>query len=257
MKSNKKECTDDKLFADPPAKEDCPICMIPMPITERVNGVGTTYMACCGKLLCSGCVFAAQKEMNRGNMKELCEFCRVPLPDADFDKELMKRYKKRMDLNDAEAFYELACQYQNGALGLAQDSNKELELMNRSAELGSLKAHYSIAQAYYHGKIVKRDMNKTIHHWKLAAIGGHEAARHNLGVITYNSRTMDSAMKHFMIAARCGYSRSLKKIGEGYKRGYVTKDEYANTLRAYQQSCDEVKSVQRTKAAEAYGWQID
>ena len=72
-------------------------------------------------------------------------------------------------------------------------------------------------------------MNKVIHHWKLAAIGGHEAARYNLGVVTCNN---ELSMRHFIIAARSGYDIALKKVGEGYKAGHVTKDEYANALRA-------------------------
>ena len=53
-----------------------------------------------------------------------------------------------------------------------------------------------------------------------------------------------------MIAARSGYDGALKGVGEGYKGGFVTKDEYTSTLRAYQSIRDEMKSDQRTKAAE-------
>ena len=55
-------------------------------------------------------------------------------------------------------------------------------------------------------------------------------------------------MKHFMIAANSGCDKSLKSVGEGYKEGLVTKDEYTMTLRAYKDSMDEMKSDQRTKA---------
>ena len=34
---------------------------------------------------------------------------------------------------------------------------------------------------------------------------------------------------------------------EGFKKGYVAKDEYANTLRAFQSRQDEMKSDQRDK----------
>jgi len=55
-------------------------------------------------------------------------------------------------------------------------------------------------------------------------------------------------MKHFMIAARAGCDTSLKEVGEGYKVGHVTKDEYARTLRAYQETSIEMKSTQRSIA---------
>ena len=83
---------------------------------------------------------------------------------------------------------------------------------------------------------------------KLAAIGGNEVARHNLGLCDYYARNIDRAMKHFMIGAKSGSDRSLKKVGEGYKKGCITKDEYASTLRIYQQTVDQMKSVSREKA---------
>ena len=64
---------------------------------------------------------------------------------------------------------------------------------------------------------------------------------------------MNRATKHFMIAARAGFEESLKVIGQGYKHGLVTKDEYASTLRAYQVSVNEMKSEERTKAAKIQG----
>ena len=60
---------------------------------------------------------------------------------------------------------------------------------------------------------------------------------------------IDRAMRHFLIAARSGLNEGLKKIGEGYKAGHVTKDDYASTLRAYQCSIDEMKSEGRTEAS--------
>ena len=54
-----------------------------------------------------------------------------------------------------------------------------------------------------------------------------------------------------MIAARTGDKESLDTVKEGYVAGHVTKDEYANTLRGYQQSQDEMKSEVRDKALAA------
>ena len=46
-----RELFDLKLFADPPAREDCPICMLSLPSGEEF-----TFMSCCGKIICDGCV---------------------------------------------------------------------------------------------------------------------------------------------------------------------------------------------------------
>lgn len=60
-------------------------------------------------------------------------------------------------------------------------------------------------------------------------------------------------MKHFMFAAKSGFDLSLKQVGEGYKDGHVTKDDYASTLRVHKASQDEMISEQRTKSASATG----
>jgi len=49
---------DEKLFAEPPPKDECSICMQPMPYAVGLCGVGKTYMPCCGKMLCDGCVMS-------------------------------------------------------------------------------------------------------------------------------------------------------------------------------------------------------
>ena len=95
---------------------------------------------------------------------------------------------------------------------------------------------------------ILEDNDKAIRHWKLAAMGGHEYARYNIGGFEYENGHIDRAMKHFMIAARCGYNKALEAVGEGYKDGHVTKDEYANILRACRDSQDEMKSERREKS---------
>jgi hypothetical protein len=52
---------------------------------------------------------------------------------------------------------------------------------------------------------------------KLAAIGGLEMARHNLGTIEMSNGDINRAMKHFIIAAKSGPEKSLKMVGKGTK----------------------------------------
>ena len=75
QKFSKIEISDEELFADPPPKEDCGICFLPM----SGGLISTTYQVCCGKRLCYGCVIAANNEMIAGNMKKWCPYCRVPM----------------------------------------------------------------------------------------------------------------------------------------------------------------------------------
>ena len=246
-KLSKIEISDEELFADPPPRDDCDICFLPLPYDIRACGLVTVYQSCCGKTLCYGCMSASNDEMNKGNMKRWCPFCRVPNPKTD--KELLKRLKKRLKMNDPYAFLNLGCFYRDGSTSLPQDKKKAIELWNRAVELGSVGAHYDLGRAYIYGtEGVDRDLEKALHHWKVAAIRGHEKARYALGLFEENY-SMKIAMKHYMIVAGSGYDEALKEVGKGYKAGLVTKDDYASTLRSYQTIRDEMKSDQRTKAS--------
>lgn len=235
-----KVISDDELFKDPPPKEECPICMQPMPYEFGICGVEVTYQTCCGKVICYGCMKAAEEEIQAGNMKDWCAFCRVPYPYTD--REIKKRWTKRVKLNDVEAFLGLAADYR-GNMGSPKNEKKVFELLSKAADLGSCRAHYQLSNMYHKGEAMEKDMEKAIHHARLAAIGGHEVARHNLGAaeeekgkkahsIDQGIHHMKQAMKHYMIAARSGYDRSLKLVGNGYKKGLVTKEEYTSTLRS-------------------------
>ena len=255
----KKKISDKVLFQEPPPKEDCLICMLPMPYTIGAYGCGTNkmYMSCCGKTICHGCIMATAAEVKKGNIKKWCPFCRIPI--APTDKEALDRIEKRVKFHpdDADAYFALGGHYvrKNGweqkrpsSLLAPQDLKKVIEAWQKAARLGSVCGHYNLGTEYHKGVGVEQDIGKAIHHWELAAIGGHEQARSNLGALEYNNGNVNRAMKHYMIAARCGIHRCLKYVGEGYKAGHVTKDEYEQTIRAYQSTHDEMNSKQRTKA---------
>ena len=92
------------------------------------------------------------------------------------------------------------------------------------------------------------DKKKVKHYYELAAMNGNVHARHNLGCMEGAARNYQRAFKHYIIAARAGYTKSLDFVKHGFMNGRVTKDQYANTLREYQKSQDEVKSEARDKA---------
>ena len=242
----------DEAFKDPPPKEECPICMLPMPYADKICGTGAMFYPCCGKRICHGCALASKDEIEKGNLKAWCLCCRVSMHSSM--EEFVERCNKRIMLGDAEACYFLGRDYcDRDVAGSQRDLNKALQLWEQGSKLGSVRASFELALAYHNGKGgVKKDEKKAIQLWKLAAIGGHERARHCLGLLEDDSNK-DMAVKHWMIAARAGLDVSLKVVGEGYKAGYVTKDEYASTLRAYQSCRNEMKSKQRAEAAVLMG----
>jgi TPR repeat protein len=97
---------------------------------------------------------------------------------------------------------------------------------------------------------VEKDMKKQVYHLEEAAIGGHPSARYNLGIEEENNGRYERAVKHWIIGSNLGHDQSLKGLKDLYAEGYVSKEEYANALRAYQASVDATKSEEREKAEE-------
>ena len=152
-----------------------------------------------------------------------------------------------MQAGNAHAFSSLADLYQSGE-GVPRDNEKANELWLIAVELGCAEAYYNLGNSYDYGRGVEVDKRKAKYYWEIAAINGDVHARHNLGCKEVDADNMHRAQKHFLLAAKAGLKPSLDNVKVGFTYGRVTKDEYANTLRAYQQRHDEMKSEERDKA---------
>ena len=137
---------------------------------------------------------------------------------------------------------------EEGSTGMPQDSAKANELWLRAGELGCAAAYSNLGNSYDEGRGVEVDINKAKYYYELAAMNGNVSARHNLGCVEIYAGNYHRAYKHFILSARAGCKDSLNAVKTGFMGGFVTKDEYANTLRAYQIRQDEMKSDVRDKA---------
>ena len=149
---------------------------------------------------------------------------------------------------NADAFYNLAGCYANGTKDMPQNLLMANKLYLKAGELGHAEAYFNLGNAYVTGRGVEVDKKKAKHYWELAAMNGNIGARYNLGAWEENTGNLHRAMKHYVIATKAGGDDALDSVKDGYVDGYVTKEEYANTLREYQKSQDEMKSEARDKA---------
>ena len=84
------ELKDEELYSqghERPEGSFCPICILPIPLPLGKHSV---LNMCCMKMICNGCLLAAQ---NRG--MDDCAFCRTPF--ADFDADALARIQARVD----------------------------------------------------------------------------------------------------------------------------------------------------------------
>jgi len=234
-KKRVKELHDEKLFKVPPPNEDCPICFIQVPLRHT----GSKYMACCGKRVCSGCIFANAKLLG-----DLCPFCRAPSTTSD--EENNERLLKRQKVGDAMAWWVLGCHSSEGACGFPQDQDKALELWHKGC---GAEAYYNIAK-HFDGDNVQQNKKKARHYYELAAMRGFVFARHNLANLELLSGNLDRALKHYMISAGGGDDSSIKQIKMLFENGLATKNDYEKALRACQTYVVGIRSDQRDEAAE-------
>jgi TPR repeat protein len=265
---HKKECKqraaelrDEALFKDPPAKEDCPICFLPMPVMliccvslqsanisslpifdfatakEELSQLCTQkYYSCCGKNICLGCVHSFIISGNDGK----CPFCNSDRA-SKIDEEKLEEIMKRGESNDAASIYVLANHYEHGGLGLQQNCTKAKEFYARSADLGFSMAHDHLGDLYHDEKNLK----KAKFHFEAAAMAGHKGARFDLGSLEFNDGNKDRAIKHWIVAASVGHYQATRHLKICFEKGRVSRESIDSTLAAYNNSCTEMRSEDR------------
>jgi len=169
-----------------------------------------TYAYCCGKTVCGSCDFqhsmikAIDENDKRAQKKQpqaprTCEFCRTKLPESD--EEILDRLRKRVELKDPEALFEMALYYRDGDSGLSVDQVKCIELLRESASLGFPAAHYQLGIYHYNGRMgLEQNDEEALELYKEAVEGGHVQARHNLGYAEDGSGDDVAAMRHWRLS---------------------------------------------------------
>ncbi|EJK49740.1 hypothetical protein THAOC_31350 [Thalassiosira oceanica] len=112
-------------------------------------------------------------------------------------------------------------------------------------ELGSIDALYHLGNAHERGKGIKEDGEKGAEFYAKAAMQGHAGSRYNLGCYEGVKGNHDRAARHHLITAKMGYEASVQIIKKVFVRGDATKEQYAEALRGYQDSVEEMKSHDR------------
>jgi tetratricopeptide (TPR) repeat protein len=261
------ELRDEALFKDPPPKEDCPICFLPMPNKliccaslppatlssvpiydfavaneELANKQMETYCPCCGKSICRGCVHSFH--MSENDKCPFCNYDHLKSSQEEKDEEIMKR----VEANDPNAICVLAYQYDKGLGAFQQNRAKAMELYTRAAALDNRMGNCNLGNIYEEGG----DLKKAKLHYEVAAMAGHEQARNNLGVLEAQSGNMERAFKHWTIAASAGHYKAMHflsacsalHVTDPEKLQYV-RESIDSTLEAYNDSCTEMRSEAR------------
>ena len=200
------ELKDELLFKQPESTHlgDCPICVLPLPFLKA--GVSYHMMACCSKLVCKGCMYANGEREKRERLLPTCPFCRHQMPETVEKNLLLEMKRLKSNENDPIALNKMGMRH-----FVAGDHAAAIECWEKAVGSGDIQSHYYLSDVYYCHNVrgVEQDMKKAMYHAEQAAIGGHPAARHNLGTW---EEDIGKAAKHFIIAANLGFDDSLQEL---------------------------------------------
>jgi TPR repeat protein len=164
-----------------------------------------------------------------------------------------KQLQTRVDSGDYRAMYDLGVQLTKEPSTI----EKTKELLLKSAESGYPLANRVVGIFHYDGgeggeypAIFPKDRKKARHFFEVGAIGGDPIARRWLAHMELDEV---NAQKHAMMSASCGHKDALDVVQNGFKRGLVSKEDFARTLRAYKKASDEITGGHRAKEKNPFG----
>ena len=257
LSTAQEETKDIDLFApiNITEREECPICMIPLPYNEGE----IIFKLCCGKKICRGCIHKhyltlKAKSDAKGDLVKnlsdlaklgLCAFCRQPVVIKDNGK--IKQLKKLMKKNNTQAFMMMADQYNEGQ-GVIQSNTRAVEMYIRAAELGDADAYGNIGLAYELGDAVEQNISKSLEFYEVSAKKGSIVSHKHLASFLGNKGDILESIQHLKITACAGDKHSMDYLMEVYKDNLLTKEELTRTLRLCQASNNAMKSNDRDDA---------
>ena len=174
-----------------------------------------------------------------------CPFCRSDTRVTG--KSLLEKEMKRVNAGNGEAMYRVGNYYFKGQMTLRQDKAEGLKWYHRALEAGSGLAAYIIGTLYHEGDGVHKDIDKELEYFQKAADLGYIPARFLIGDLLMNIGEIEEALLNYRKAAMCGMTedRLFNILRNGFRDGFITKEEYAFTLRENQNAYNEMKSDER------------
>ena len=240
---NQTETANIDIFAPIEEREECPICLLPLPIDDSE----IRFMACCGKMICMGCICKHVVTETKNGVQQhdhKCIFCRQLMP-----KNSVKAMKKLMKKNNPHAHIQMANRYKEGD-GVIQSYTKTLEMYVDAAELGHADAYAGIGLCYKEGIAVERNMSKAFYFLEVGAKKGSIVAQKLLASFHLINANSNEGIEHLKVAAYAGDQDSMDTLMKLYKAKVLSKDDLTQILRAFQTSYDEMKSKDRDDARE-------
>ena len=230
-----------------PTRECCPSCNLPMPVDLGTS----THMACCGRILCNGCVIKQKMDGDANDNEAIITTCaHCGEPSALNDKEALKRLRRRVREGDAGGMFLLAAYYEVGGGGVRQSDAKAVDLYHRAAVKGFAPAAHNLYTRYNSKHDLFRHDAQEARRWLNRAVeGGSVPALHDMGLSEGTNGNLERAVRCLRVAAAAGYEKSIAALKTVYADGLLGKEELGESIRQYETARAGMRSDARDSAA--------
>ena len=236
------ELADKDLFSPIAELEECPICFVPMPHDHGE----LTFMPCCGKTICSGCIHAHNKVARTIDVP--CEFCRTDaFATAQETADAMQRLADGGSIEAVSALGDMYAAVAKGNLSgnvkVADPGQRALQLLLEAAERGHIFSVYALAQLYNEGKVAKKDSARAEKLAAAAAKLGYLQAHLLLGTMYFEETPQQDdelcprkSRNHYIFAARNGHSKAMTLMRILRQSDQMIADEFDEIEDAFKES---------------------
>jgi len=198
----------------------CPICREAWDVN-----VGSSFRVCCAMNVCVACAHRI--------CDGPCPLCRAPplAPEA-----FLAALRRRAGEGSAAALYQLGQVHRAGALGLARDAPRAVELYGRASDLGDVEATVALAYALHVGDGVARDDERALELCRAAADRGHAKAQCDYGTTLYERREFEAAFAYYVHSADQGFTLAEFYVGRYLQLGLAAGRDLEAAKRWYERA---------------------
>ena len=204
----------------------CPICLEDWDVNVK------KYLhLCCCKAVCMQCAKRFRENCLTENRNLPCHLCRAPTIWEP--AESLAAIRRHVENGVPEAMAELGAAYVSGRYGLVPSAKKSAKIFKRAVELGDTNAMLGLAGLYDNGTGVKKDHEKAMQLWHMAADRGCASSQFNLGNEYWKNNDFRRAAHYYTLSANQGLALAENCVAGCYETGLGRAKDHEEAMRWY------------------------
>lgn len=156
-------------------------------------------------------------------------------------KKAYTYFLKASKKGNKDAYFQLSIFYRKGKV-VPKDIDKSIFFLEKAAEKGHKKAQYNLGNFYREGKVVQQDYRKALEYYNLSADQNFTWAQFNLGRMYIEGmgtkRDYKKAFKLFKLLSDKNISNAQYRLANMYYYGYGTKKDFSKAINLWEKAVE-------------------